>query len=168
MKFPPRALLMMVAIMVGGCTAEPTSLAPPSKPEKRPVSVDGSPANDPPGIRSASIIPANVSLESTLQIDIQGEDKDGDPIKYQYQWIVNSLPVPAATGPQFLTAQLKKGDEIVVELIPSDGKVNGSAFITGSVTVGSTAPQIDEIRMEPAQSARGGARSRRGSGPTLL
>ena len=155
MKFLPRAVLMMFAIMIGGCTAEPTSLAPPSKPEKRPVSVDGSPANNPPIIRSAAIFPADVSLESTLQVDIQGEDKEGDPIKYQYQWIVNGLPVPADTGPQFLTAQLKKGDEIGVELIPSDGKVNGSAFKTGSVTVGNTAPQIDEIHMEPAPVHRG-------------
>src|SRR5437870_1680041 len=141
MKFPTRTVLMIVAIMIGGCTAEPTSLAPPSKPEKRPVSVDGSPANNPPIIRSAGIYPANVSLESTLQVDIQGEDKDGDQIKYQYQWIVNGLPVAAVMGPQFLTAQLKKGDESSVELIPSDGKVNGSAFKTGSVTVGNTAPQ---------------------------
>ena len=155
MKFPPRAVLMIVAIMIGGCTAEPTSLAPPSKPEKRPVSVDGSPANNPPIIRSAGIFPASVSLDSTLQVDIQSEDKDGDPIKYQYQWIVNGLPVAAVMGPQFLTAQLKKGDEISVELIPSDGKVNGSAFKTGSVTVGNTAPQIDEIHMEPAPLHRG-------------
>jgi putative Ig domain-containing protein len=141
--------------MIGGCTAEPTSLAPPSKPEKRSVSVDGSPANNPPIIRSAGIFPANVSLESTLEVDIQGEDKDGDRIQYQYQWIVNGLPVAAVTEAQFLTAQLKKGDEISVELIPSDGKVNGSAFKTAVVTVGNTAPQIDEIHMEPAPVHRG-------------
>ena len=155
MKFATRTLLMIVAIMMGGCTAEPTSLAPPSKPERRPASVDGSPANDPPIIRSAGIFPANVTLESTLQVDIQGEDKDGDRIQYQYQWIVNGVPVPNATDPQFLTAQLKKGDEIGVELIPNDGKVNGAAFKTGSVAVGNTAPQIEEIHMEPAPVHRG-------------
>ena len=155
MKFPPRTVLLFVAIMMGGCTAEPTSLAPPSKPERRPVSVDGSPSNNPPIIRSAGIFPASVSLETTLQVDIQGEDKDGDPIHYQYQWVVNGLPAPDGTGPQFLTAQLKKGDEIGVELIPSDGKVNGAAFKTASVTVGNTAPRIDEIHMEPVTVHRG-------------
>src|SRR5438874_3595125 len=155
MKFATRTILMIVAIMVGGCTAEPTSLAPASKPEQRPLSVDGSPANTPPMIRIAGIFPASVSLESTLQVDIQGEDKEGDPIQYEYQWIVNGLPVPAATGPQFLTAQLKKGDEIGVELIPSDGKVNGAVFKTASVTVGNTAPRIDEIHMEPVSVHRG-------------
>ena len=155
MKFPARTVLLIVAIMMGGCTAEPTSLAPPSKPERRPVSVDGSPSNNPPIVRSAGIFPANVSLEATLQVDIQGEDKDGDAIHYQYQWIVNGLPVPDGTGPQFLTAQLKKGDEIGVELIPSDGKVNGAAFKTASVTVGNTAPRIDEIHMEPSPVHRG-------------
>ncbi|MEP6600468.1 MAG: putative Ig domain-containing protein [Nitrospirota bacterium] len=155
MKFATPTLLMIVAILIGGCTAEPTSLAPPSKPEKRPLSVDGSPANDPPIIRSAGIFPVNVSLESTLQVDIQGEDKDGDPIQYQYQWIVNGVPAAGITGPQFLTAQLKKGDEIGVELIPSDGKVNGAVFKTSLVMVGNTAPRIDEIHMEPAPVHRG-------------
>src|SRR5438105_9745827 len=155
MKFPARTVLLIVAIMMGGCTAEPTSLAPPSKSERRPVSVDGSPSNNPPIVRTAGIFPASVSLEATLQVDIQGEDKDGDAIHYQYQWIVNGLPVPDGTGPQFLTAQLKKGDEIGVELIPSDGKVNGAAFKTASVMVGNTAPQIDEIHMEPAPVHRG-------------
>ena len=155
MNFAIRTVLLIVAIMAGGCTAEPTSQAPPSKPEQRPPSVDGSPANTPPMIRSAVIVPTSVNLESTLQVDIQSEDKEGDPIQYQYQWIVNGLPAPAATGPQFLTAQLKKGDEIVVELIPSDGKVNGAVFKTSLVMVGNTAPQVDEIHMEPAPVHRG-------------
>ena len=127
----------------------------PQQPERRAVSVDGSPSNNPPIIRTAGIFPASVSLEATLQVDIQGEDKDGDAIHYQYQWIVNGLPVPDGTGPQFLTAQLKKGDEIGVELIPSDGKVNGAAFKTASVMVGNTAPRIDEIHMEPVSVHRG-------------
>src|SRR5438105_13337223 len=105
MNFATRTFLLIVAIMAGGCTAEPTSLAPASKPEQRPLSVDGSPANTPPMIRSAGIFPPSVSLESTLQVDIQGEDKEGQQIQYEYQWIVNGLPDPAAARPQFLTAQ---------------------------------------------------------------
>src|SRR5438067_8965236 len=112
MNLPTRTVLLIVAIMMGGCTAEPNSLAPPSKPERRAVSVDGSPSNNPPIIRSAGIFPASVSLEATLQVDIQGEDKDGDRIQYEYEWIVKGVHAPGGTAPQFLTAQLKQGHDV--------------------------------------------------------
>ena len=149
------ALLLSVAL--AGCSAEsPGPVSSPTKPIPKALpNAESSPANHPPAIRSASIFPSTVTLDSTLQVEIQGEDQDGDRLTYKYQWSVNGSPLPDAVGPSFATEQLRKGDQITVALIPNDGKADGPLFTTPSVTVGNTPPVVDEIRLEPVPLHRG-------------
>jgi hypothetical protein len=111
--------------------------------------------NHPPVIRSAKIFPVEVNLEDTLRVEIQAEDMDGDRITYQYQWVVNGFSVPGTTGAQFAAHKLRRGDRIIVELTPNDGKVNGAVFKADPVTVGNTAPEIEAIYLEPVPLHRG-------------
>jgi hypothetical protein len=97
----------------------------------------------------------DVGLDTELRLNVQGEDLDGDRITYRYQWLVNGLPVPGATEPQFRTEELKKGDRITARVIPNDGKADGAVFTTDLVTVGNTAPDIAEIHLEPVPLHRG-------------
>jgi hypothetical protein len=96
-----------------------------------------------------------VTLGDTLRVEVQGEDLDGDRVTYQYQWVVNGFSVPGATAPQFSADKLRRGDRVVVELTPNDGKVNGAVFKTNPVTVGNTAPDIEAIYLEPVPLHRG-------------
>jgi hypothetical protein len=138
------------------CTAEPTSPATASRGGAGSFAATAGPGgNHPPVIRSAKIFPIEVTLEGTLRVEIQGEDLDGDRVTYQYQWVVNGFSVPGATGAQFAAHKLRRGDRVIVELTPNDGKVNGAVFKANPVTVGNTAPEIEAIYLEPVPLHRG-------------
>jgi len=148
------SILLMAPLLIvpclWGCTAEPTSQAPTSQAEPpASVSSTGPGGNHPPAVLVASIFPVDVTIETTLRIDAQGEDMDGDRVTYRYQWLVNGVPESGATEPQFSTEKLKNGDRIVAQLIPNDGKADGAVFTTDPVTVGNTAPDIAEVHLEP-------------------
>ena len=142
--------------VIGGCSPEPTSQAPPSpRAVVSSPSLDVAPEVREPIIRAARVYPEAVSLESTLRVDVQGEDPEGRSLTYKYQWLVNDLPVKGAKDPQFTIQQLKNGDRIHVEVIPSVSTSEGRTFKSSAVTVGNTAPEILEIRLEPMPIHRG-------------
>jgi hypothetical protein len=105
--------------------------------------------NKAPLILSASIFPTAVSLDSTLRVEIRGEDAEGDHLSYRYQWMINRTAIPDAVKPDFSTEGLRKGDEVTVRIIPNDTKVDGLPFTTAPVIVGNTPPMITEIQLEP-------------------
>ena len=134
---------------------EPSSFVPAPLKGKRPLSDADSGGNHPPVIREARIFPADPSLDSTLAVEVEGEDIDGDRIAFRYQWVVNGQAFRGATAPQFAVDKLKQGDRVTLEITPSDGKANGTVFQTDAITVGNTAPDIDEIHVEPVPLHRG-------------
>jgi hypothetical protein len=147
---------LFLLLLLWGCTAEPTSQAPSSQGGKvSPGSTAGPGGNHPPAIRSARIYPVDVTLDSTLQVDLLSEDMEGDPVAYQYQWFVNGASVAGATTPNFPAEALKNGDRVTVEVTPNDGKVDGAVYKATHVTVGNTAPDIAEIHLEPVPLSRG-------------
>ncbi|MDO8547515.1 MAG: hypothetical protein Q7R68_09170 [Nitrospirales bacterium] len=148
----PLALLLALS----GCTAEPTSQAPaPSKGGAPAVAGGAVSGSAVPLVTSARIFPVDVTLDSLLRVEAQGEGGSGGQITYRYQWFVNNVPVPGATEPKFLVEALKKGDSIRVTVTPNDGKADGPVFEANPVTVGNTAPEIAEIQMEPVPLHRG-------------
>ena len=156
----PSPLLVLAALSVlpflWSCTAEPPATPPGSTGAPAPVTSGGGPSgNHPPSVLSARIYPADVTLDTELRVDIQGEDLDGDRITYRYQWLVNEIPAPDATAPVFKPERLKKGDRVTAGIVPTDGKAEGAVFTTGPVTVGNTAPSIVEIHLEPVPLYRG-------------
>src|SRR5207245_11461356 len=140
----PSPLLVLAALSVlpflWSCTAEPP--ATPAAP------MAGPSGNHPPSVLSARIYPTDVTLDTELRVDIQGEDADGDRVTFQYKWVVNGVPVPGATAPAFKPERLKKGDRVTAEIVPTDGKADGAVFTTGPVTIGNTAPRILELYAE--------------------
>lgn len=97
----------------------------------------------------------DVTLDTTLRVDVQSEDFGGGRITYRYQWYVNDARVPGGGEPHFVVEQLKKGDRIRVEVTPNDGRIDGAVYKTDQVTVGNTAPEIAEIHVEPVPLYRG-------------
>ena len=143
-------------LVLGGCSPEPTSQAPGAQQaDSSTPETDALPVDRAPSVRSARIYPEAVSRDTTLRVDVQGEDASGRTLTYKYQWVVNDLPISGATDPQFLIRQFKNGDHVHVELIPSAGRRQGRMFKTSPVTVGNTAPDILEIHLEPMPIHRG-------------
>src|SRR3989442_2322049 len=147
---------LFVILALWGCKGESKPQVPVSTAGGAPVAASGaSTGNHPPVVRSARIFPSKAMIEMELRVEVQGEDMDGDPITYRYKWLVNKVPAPGATAPQFRTDGLKNGDRITVEVTPNDGKGDGTAFTTDPVTIGNTPPDIAEIHLEPVPLYRG-------------
>jgi hypothetical protein len=105
--------------------------------------------NSPPVITSVSILPEKPIKESELNLSIQSKDPDGDPITYQYQWLRNDKEIIGEKQNTLKKANFKKGDLIRVRVTPSDGKVNGTPFLSPSVRILNSPPILQEVWIEP-------------------
>ena len=105
--------------------------------------------NSPPVIRSVTILPENPSREKDLAVTVQGEDPDQDPITYLYQWVKNDAEMVGEKMNVLKSGAFKKGDTILVKVIPYDGKAEGKPFLSNRVTVLNTPPIVQEVRIDP-------------------
>jgi len=102
-----------VVLTLLGCKGESKPQAPvPTAGGASAAASGASTGNHPPVVRSARVFPSKAMIEMELRVEVQGEDMDGDPITYRYKWLVNKVPAPGATAPQFRTDGLKNGDRI--------------------------------------------------------
>ena len=145
--------LLVVSLLDAGCSPEPTSKAPSAQPGSSSTAV-AAPVPE-PIVRVARIYPSDVSQSTTVRVDVRGEDPAGRALTYKYQWIVNDIPVTGASDPQFSLHDLRNRDRVEVEVIPSAGSLDGRVFKSPLVIVGSSAPEITEIRLEPMPIHRG-------------
>ena len=105
--------------------------------------------NSPPVIRSVTILPENPTREKDLAVTVQGEDPDQDPITYLYQWGKNDAEMVGEKMNVLKSGTFKKGDTILVKVIPYDGKAEGKPFLSNPVKVLNTPPIIQEVKIEP-------------------
>jgi hypothetical protein len=106
-------------------------------------------SNSPPVITSVNILPEKPTKESELNLSIQSKDPDGDPITYQYQWLKNEEEIIGQNQNTLKKVNFKKGDLIRVRVTPSDGKVNGTPFLSTPVKILNSPPVIQEVWIEP-------------------
>ena len=106
-------------------------------------------ANSPPVVTSARILPDKPTVESKLNVLIQSQDSDQDPVTHIYRWMKNSEEINGENTYALRNGNLKKGDFIQVNVIPSDGKANGETFVSPSVEILNSPPVIKGIRIEP-------------------
>jgi len=105
--------------------------------------------NSPPEITSVNILPEKPSRETELNLIIQSHDPDGDPVTYDYQWIKNDEEMVGENKSTWRSGNFKKGDLIQVKITPSDGKVNGKAFLSAPVRILNSLPVIEQVWIEP-------------------
>lgn len=75
-----------------------------------------------PSIVNAKIMPSNPKMHDILKLNITGNDRDGDPISYKYEWIKNGEPVSSS---ETLEGPFKREDKISVKITPYDGEGYG-------------------------------------------
>jgi hypothetical protein len=105
--------------------------------------------NLPPVIRSVTILPEKPTRENDLGVTVQGEDPDQDPITYLFQWVKNDAEMVGEKMNVLQRGTFKKGDLILVKVVPSDGKVEGKPFLSDPVKILNSPPIIQEVRIEP-------------------
>ncbi len=105
--------------------------------------------NSPPVITSVIILPEKPKREKDLGVIVQGTDPDQDAVSYHYQWIQNDAEMIGENGNVLKSGTFKKGDLIRIRVTPSDGKVEGTPFLSAPVEVLNSPPLIQEVKIEP-------------------
>jgi hypothetical protein len=105
--------------------------------------------NSPPSITSVNILPEKPTRESELNLSIQSKDPDGDSVIYQFQWIRNDKEIIGENKNALSSGFFKKGDLVRARVTPSDGKVNGTPFLSAPVKILNSSPVLKEVWVEP-------------------
>jgi hypothetical protein len=105
--------------------------------------------NTPPSIISVNVLPKNPNQESDLELIIQSQDPDRDPLTYRYQWFRNHEEISGEDKNILKSGNFRKGDLIQVQVTPSDGKVEGESLRSEPVEILNSQPMIQEVRIEP-------------------
>jgi hypothetical protein len=105
--------------------------------------------NSSPIITSVRIFPEKPYQDSELNLIIQSQDPDGDPVMYRYQWIKNGEEIIGENRGEFKSGNFKKGDFIQVRVTPSDGKTEGDPYLTNQVKILNVPPAIQGVWIKP-------------------
>jgi hypothetical protein len=109
---------------------------------------DGTRSNHPPTVRLVTIVPNPLSLVGSITAHVAADDPDGTEPTKRFQWIINGVPVLGATGFELKPDQVKRGDQVALEVIASDGQVDSAPFLTEPVTVVNTPPIVSHVTVE--------------------
>jgi cyclophilin family peptidyl-prolyl cis-trans isomerase len=110
-----------------------------------------------PIVNSVELSSESPTTNSVLTATVEASDADNDPIALTYIWKVNGIVVqttlssmsPTNSLDLSLAGQGDLGDQITVEVTPSDGKETG-ATVSASVMVVNSAPVVDSVDVTPS------------------
>lgn len=111
--------------------------------------------NQAPVITFAKILSDSISLDRPVEVQVDAQDPEREAVSFQYQWYVDNTSLSKQTGVTLPAELLKRGQTVVVEIIPSDSVNKGQPYRTKSVVVGNTAPKVTAVSLTP-QMARTG------------
>jgi len=86
-----------------------------------------------------------------VQAQVDANDPDGDPVTFRHQWFANGQPITGETGSTLLPTMLKRGDQLTVEVVPLDGKAEGTPVRSAPATMPNSPPEALRLIVEPAQ-----------------
>lgn len=99
-------------------------------------------ANRPPVVTRLSIGPAlEITAGTEVRVKPEGNDADGDPLRFHYAWTVNDRPV-AGDAKSFDTRALTKGDVLVANVRADDGTDLSDAFASPPIRVVNRPPRV--------------------------
>jgi len=145
---PSRLTILLLALTLG-CTGEsPQPAGGPTRggggaPAGTAVTAGG--GNQPPVARSVRIFPNPVLLKGSALAQADGDDPDGDPVTFRYQWLANGAALVGETGATLMPARLKRGDLLSVEVTPTDGKTDGAPLRADAVPIANSPPEVTRI-----------------------
>ena len=137
------AQYIIASLLLGlaGCTAE--------APQMGTGSAADSVGNHPPVVHSLSMVPDPIVLQGVVTAVVETKDADQDEVQLRFRWMVNGAPVLRESSAAFNAEGLKRGDRLMVEVTPYDGKVEGKPTRGPEKVVGNTPPLVRTIVLEP-------------------
>jgi len=100
-------------------------------------------------ITSANVLPDKPNQESELNLVIRSQDPEGNPVHYRYQWVRNDEEIVGENRSTLKSENFRKGDLIQVKVTPSNGKIDGKAFVSDPIRILNSPPTIEEVGIEP-------------------
>lgn len=117
------------------------------------LSTSGSDGNHPPVIRRVSLQPVPLISHGPLSVSVEAQDLDRDEVRFRYRWFVNGKLVAERSIETMEPTIFKRGDQVVVEVVPSDGKSEGASVKSQSLVVGNSSPVVSHVTIEPNEEA---------------
>ena len=114
-----------------------------------------SPNNHPPVVKDVSILPSPLTLSRPLTILVEAQDPDLNTITFRYRWLANGKTISGQTKESLPPELLKRGDQVMVEVTPFDGMIEGAPFRSVAVPVINTAPIISDVSIDFDHQAQG-------------
>ena len=96
--------------------------------------------NIPPIVARAKIIPSVPKANDILKIEVTGNDRDGDPVSFFYEW---SRDGSSSGSGDTLEGPFKRGDKISITIRPFDGEEYGQS-ITLATSIFNSPPKPSE------------------------
>jgi len=93
-------------------------------------------------IHEAYLSPNPITRTGPVSVSLGAQDFGRDGITYRYRWYVNDALIPGETNTQLPVENLKRGDLVVAEIIPTDGRVTGPAYKTPAAKVSNALPTV--------------------------
>lgn len=142
LTFPQATRLGLIALAVAACCGCSSSHQDGGVPG------GGAKINHPPTVRLVTIVPNPLILTGPITAHVAADDPEGtEPIK-RFQWIVNGVSVPGATGHELTTNHVKRGDMVALEMVVSDGQLESAPYRTEPVMVVNTPPLVSRVTIE--------------------
>jgi hypothetical protein len=147
-------------LILAGCGSEPAESVTVSKadastpaPSAAPVadsskSSDGGSENQPPEIIRISFEPDVPRNGESLEVVVEVEDPEGDPIHFRYRWTIAGQPYPRSMS-VIDDLHAFKGDLVEVEVTVNDGRTDGTPARL-EADVANTPPRLVGLSIHPA------------------
>ena len=116
-------------------------------------------ANHPPSVKLVEVIQETIRADRPVTARVETDDPEHDPVTIRFRWLVNDLVAKGQSDSTFNPEQIKRGDKVVVEATPNDGKHDGPPSRSRAVVVGNTPPIVKTLTLGPNQAKPGDALS---------
>jgi hypothetical protein len=138
-SFP--SLCVILALLLIGCNSS-------SAPDNLSSSPSDAASHRIATIHLATITPDPITLNETVKVMIETDDSQSGTAGFKYQWMVNGSPLRDQTRPTLTPSVLKRGDRVTVDLVPTNGTIQGTRYQAGPVVVGNSPPTIGRLSIE--------------------
>jgi hypothetical protein len=146
---PVRSLLRWLPLLpllpaCGGEVKEeqPNTNPPPAvgTPNDKPPEPLPAPPVRPPQINGATFTPAKPTAHDEIKVKVDAIDPDSNYVELSYLWLINGRQNPALRRDTVKAGELRKGDELSVEVTARDQEGNESKYTSPAITVVNAPP----------------------------
>ncbi|MBI3805536.1 MAG: hypothetical protein HY282_17445 [Nitrospirae bacterium] len=98
--------------------------------------------NNLPVIKAIKLVPEVLKAGQGVHAEVDGFDKEGDVVRYTYQWYINDQPIDGNNQADLDGANVHSADRIAVKVTPSDSSSEGVPQTSRISVVINQAPEI--------------------------